>query len=113
MVFVAGACKGLIPMERKGIKHRHSGYANEQEIEEEERRLLFVAMSRPATTLFVTYYDQASPFLSQMLDTLQTNNNNKNSEGEVVVAHVDHVSAYKAAIEDKHNVAALNIRGST
>ena len=56
-VFVAGASEGLLP---------HS-WSLETEAElEEERRLLYVAMTRAKKELFISFYDHPSRFLSEL-----------------------------------------------
>lgn len=56
-VFVVGANDGLLP-------HQMS-YANDEEIEE-ERRLMYVAMTRAKKELFLNFYDLPSRFLHEI-----------------------------------------------
>ncbi len=56
-VFVAGATEGLLP------HHRAMGSSDELE---EERRLLYVAMTRAKKKLFLSFYDLPSRFLSEI-----------------------------------------------
>jgi superfamily I DNA/RNA helicase len=56
-------------------------------MEEEERRVLFVAMSRAASRLFLTYSKHLSPFLRQVLQ----------SESDLVPI-IDHLKAYNVAL---------------
>ena len=56
-IFVAGATEGLLP--------HHRAMGNTDELEE-ERRLLYVAMTRAKTRLFLSFYDLPSRFLSEI-----------------------------------------------
>jgi len=56
-VFVAGACEGLLPHARS--------LDTEKELEE-ERRLLYVAMTRARHELIISFYDLPSRFLSEI-----------------------------------------------
>src|SRR4051812_10607383 len=67
MVFVVSACRGIIPLERNNSKEKKSKEEEEKVDIEEERRLLFVAMSRPKTHLHITFSRHLSPFLDDIL----------------------------------------------
>ena len=56
-VFVAGACEGLLP---------HARSLDTEEELEEERRLLYVAMTRARHELIISFYDLPSRFLSEI-----------------------------------------------
>ncbi len=56
VVFIAGAKNGMLPLERK-----------DQTVDiEEERRLLFVGMTRAKEQLLITWSENASPFISEL-----------------------------------------------
>lgn len=65
IVFVINISAGIIPSKRK---FDDLSYQNEEEVKEEERRLLFVAMSRPTTKLYLSYSKIPSPFIEELLD---------------------------------------------
>ena len=56
-VFIAGACEGLLP---------HVRSLDTKEELEEERRLLYVAMTRARHELIISFYDLPSRFLSEI-----------------------------------------------
>ncbi len=58
-VFIAGACEGLLPHSRS--------IESEAEIEE-ERRIMYVAMTRARKHLAISFYDIPSRFLSEIPD---------------------------------------------
>lgn len=56
-VFVAGACEGLLP---------HARSAHDDAQFEEERRLMYVAMTRARKRLIITFYDIPSRFIAEI-----------------------------------------------
>ena len=56
-VFITGCCEGLLP-------HQMS-FGNREELEE-ERRLMYVAMTRAKKNLFISFYDLPSRFLGEL-----------------------------------------------
>lgn len=56
-VFLAGACEGILPHEKS--------LARSEELEE-ERRLMYVAMTRGKKNLYISFYDLPSRFLGEL-----------------------------------------------
>lgn len=56
-VFIAGCCEGILPHERS---------LEDDKRLEEERRLMYVAMTRAKKELFISFYDLPSRFISEI-----------------------------------------------
>jgi len=72
-VFIIGCNEGLLP-------HQMS-YHNDEEIEE-ERRLMYVAMTRAKKELFLNFYNLPSRFLYEIApETVEFTSNNRDKFG--------------------------------
>jgi DNA helicase-2/ATP-dependent DNA helicase PcrA len=70
-VFIAGAAEGLLP---------HIRSIDKEDSLEEERRLMYVAMTRAREKLFISFFGLPSRFLSEIPNIYlkQTSNDNDN-----------------------------------
>lgn len=85
-VFIAGCNEGLLP-------HQMS-YHNNEEIEE-ERRLMYVAMTRAKKELFLNFYNLPSRFLGEIApETTEFISNNRGKQYETLDDYLDDEERY-------------------